>query len=191
MRPSRAVEPEARESADPTGAAQYVMAAFVGLLLAVAIGGSGFYVWSTRTTQSSAFMSAAPPPMATAPAASAASTPALQAASAEIVFRTTPADAVIVVDGSELPPDRRLVARPAAGRTVTVVMRAKGHDDSSVQVDYFTKSPLVVELEPIIEVDSPGGVAGVTAGSAPPSPAKPRSASKPRSSPTVLPDNPY
>jgi hypothetical protein len=65
-----------------------------------------------------------------------------------LAFRLTPAEAALIVDGKELAPDVRSVPRPAMGMTVTVVARAKGHEDSAVQVDYFTTSPLELTLKP-------------------------------------------
>jgi serine/threonine protein kinase len=158
----------------PAGPAQYALAAFVGILLAAAIGGGGFYAWRSRTAETRAVV--APPPPAVLPAAS-----------PQILIQTTPPDAVVLVDGVTLPPTTRSIPRPPAGRTVTVVMRAKSHEDGSVQVDYFTQSPIVYAMKPILELDAPAVAASTGAvPSAKPHPSRPRSAS-----PAVLPDNPY
>jgi hypothetical protein len=66
----------------------------------------------------------------------------------EIVFRLTPADAVVSIDGVELATDAHGVPRPAMGKSVTVVARAKGYDDATVLVDFFTTSPLDIALKP-------------------------------------------
>ena len=90
-----------------------------------------------------------------------------------------PADATVVVGGIELARGQRSLPRPPVGRTVTIVARAKGHDDVSVLVDYFTVTPLDIVLRP-----SPDDAHAV----APPS--KPHPRPKPKES-EPLPSNPY
>ena len=118
--------------------------------------------------------------------------------SAEIALQTIPADAAILVDGNPVPQGVRTLPRPAVGRTVTVVMQAPGHDDASLQVDYFTSTPVVVTLRPTLELDAPAAVdleigdaaAAVPVPSAMPTPKA--APPKPRANPaTALPDNPY
>ncbi|MBX3200866.1 MAG: protein kinase, partial [Labilithrix sp.] len=133
------LEPPVEPQPPQAGAGQYALAAFVGLLFAVLIGGGGFFLWYTRTT--TALIEDAPsPPAATTPAASASAAPtappaAPPEASPEIALRTTPADAILLVDGKELPPEARSIPRPPAGQTVAVSARAKGHEDVTVQID--------------------------------------------------------
>ena len=146
---------------------QYALAAFVGLLFACVIGGGCFYYWKARQQ-----LAVAPPPVTAQPAATASATP-------EVAFRISPADAVLVVDGQ--PKDKKSVPRPAAGQSTAVVVRAKGFDDSVVQIDYFSALSLDVTLKESVE-----------AGAAPPASASVKKP-KPRKDkdPTALPDNPY
>ncbi len=180
------------------GAGQYALAALIGLLFAVLIGGGGFFVWRSRTAQPPAPASAmsAPPVTVTAPVASSSPAPPVlaPAASPDIVLRTTPAYAVLLLDGKELPAEARSIPRPSAGQNVTVLIRAKGHEDTSVLVDYFTTSPLDVTLKPVLEIDAPDPAASASA--SPATSASGASSSKPHTKPrpkdpTVLPDNPY
>jgi hypothetical protein len=154
------------------------------------IGGGGFFIWHTRTTQEP--LGGSQPPVVTTPVASAPA-PAPVVASPEIALQTEPADAVVVIDGKELPSDKRAITRPAAGQTMTVVIRAKGYEDTSVLVDYFTPTPLDVTLKPIpLEIDVPDPAATASASSAPAAPAASTAKPKPKlKDPNVLPDNPY
>ena len=180
----------------PAGAGQYALAALVGLLIAVVIGGGGFFIWQTRTTHDvsppAVAMPAAPAPTETI--ASAAPAPVMPP---EIVLQTTPADAAVVVDGKELPVDQRSIPRPDTGRTITVVLRANGYEETSVVVDHLTATPLDVMLKPVLELDAPdpaepASSAGASASAVVPPPTS--SAAKPKTKPkdtNVLPDNPY
>jgi hypothetical protein len=114
-------------------------------------------------------------------ASGAASAGARADVSPELVFRLAPSEATLTVDGKELAADVRTVPRPAMGMTVTVVARAKGHEDSAVQVDYFTTSPMELTLKP------------TGAGAAPPGPgagAAPEPAPKPAPTPVGAGDEP-
>jgi len=186
--PAPSLPPVREEQA--AGAGSYFLAAGIGLLFAVLIGGGGFFVWQTRTTHPGA----APQPMVQ-PAASSTTVAAPTPASPEIALKITPADAIVVVDGNPLPADKRAIARPAAGATVTLIVKAKGHEDTSVLVDFFTASQLEIALKPILEIDPvPSAAASATAtGAAAPSAApsaKPHSKPRPRD-PNGIPENPY
>lgn len=165
------------------GAGSYLVAAFVGLLFAVLIGGGGFFVWHTRTTAAPPAPTFQQPPPSTAPTSSTSSP-----ASAEIALKITPPDATVVVDGRELPSDARAIARPAAGQTMTLLVKAKGHEDTSVAVDFFSQPELVITMKPILEIDTAGS-ASPSASAAASSSAK-HSKPRPRD-PNAIPDNPY
>lgn len=190
--------PEVRASQPPAGAGQYLLAAGVGLLLAAVIGGGGWYAWRARRA------ALEPAPILDPPAAASAA-PTQPGASTEIVFAVTPAEGVtLTVDGRELPVGERSVPRPPAGSTVTVVARAPGYEPKTVLVDYFSKSPLELTLEPeALSLDDvpptpaspapdPAGADPAKGGDAPkgdgPKPDKPKPA--PKGDPG-LPANPY
>jgi len=145
-----------RPSGAPAGTGQYVLAIAIGVLLAVLIGVGGFVALKHRRvavapgadvgsgTGTATDPSGAPSAGSNGATSAAAPTPVPM----EIVFRLTPADAVVSVDGLELAADSHGVPRPAMGKSVTVVARAKGYDDSTVLVDFFTSSPLDIALKP-------------------------------------------
>jgi serine/threonine-protein kinase len=179
----------------PAGAGSYALAAGVGVLLAAIIGGGGYYVWHRKHAE--------PPPLIAQP------TPMNQSAAtptSDIALRVTPPDATIVVDGVELAPGTKNVPRPPAGKMVTVVARAKGFDDATVLVDYYTKSPMDIPLRsqavtielpdnptPPPAADPPQGNTG--AAPPPPTPDRPpdQPTTKPRPKPRDpgIPANPY
>jgi hypothetical protein len=118
------------------GATQYALAAGVGLLLALVIGTGGFLVWRARRPAAEAPVTVVAPSASESPGAP----------SSEIAFNLTPADATINVDGKEV--TTRSLPRPAPGKTLAVVVHAKGHEDQTLLVDYFTASPKSVALKP-------------------------------------------
>ena len=138
------------EQQQQQGAGHYAVAVGIGILVAAIIGGGGFYVWrggqkpveiaAPSTTTTVAAGALAPP--SPSPAAS-----TIAPASADITFRLTPADATLLVEGRELPPDVRTIARPQIGKTVNVVVRARGHEDVTTLVDFFTSSPMDLDLK--------------------------------------------
>jgi len=142
-----------RASLPPAGAGQYLLAIAAGVLLAVVIGVGGFFAWRMRSAPPTAVGEAPPATLSSGAAAPAASAQAASpgAPSKEIVFRVVPSEASLSVEGAELPQDARVVARPEMGKTVTVVLHAKGHEDVTVLVDYFTTSPMEIALKPITE----------------------------------------
>jgi hypothetical protein len=181
--PFDAPPPHNTPAPSPPGGAHYAIAIGVGVLVAALIGVGAFYGLRGRHKA----VVAEPTPAVVLPAAPGAEPSSRVAggatasagarrgdASPELAFRLTPADATLIVDGKELAADARTVPRPAMGMTVTVVARAKGHEDSAVQVDYFTTSPLELTLKP------------TGAGAAPPASgagAAPDPAAKPGSTP--------
>ena len=54
---------------------------------------------------------------------------------------------MLSVDGRDLAPDVRTVPRPDMGKTVAVVVRSNGHDETTILVDYFTTSPMELTLK--------------------------------------------
>ena len=144
--------PAERTSAPPAGTGQYVAAIGVGVLLAVLIAFGGFYAWQKRhvrvadnvPTTSTPAVTPVPVPV---PVPVGDHAPA-SAVSAEIAFKIVPSDATLSVDGQEVAGDLRTVARPPIGKTVTVVVRAKGFEDVTVLVDFFTTSPMELTLKP-------------------------------------------
>ena len=148
------------------GAGQYALAIIAGVLVAILIGGAGFLVWRGKH---------APQPEASAPAVTSTTAagqggqgaPSLPKpatpASTEITFRLAPADATLSVDGKDLPPSTRAVPRPAVGMTVNVVVRAKGCEDVTVLVDFFTTSPMELTLKPAPDANVAPAAATATA----------------------------
>ena len=203
--------PGERASAPPAGAAQYIAAIGVGVLLAVLIGVGGFYGWRKRHAPAAevAPTSLTPVPVAvpvgevaagsasgtTGPAKAGANGTSTSTASAEIVFKIVPSEATLSVDGQDIAGDVRTVPRPSMGKTVTLVARAKGFEDVTILVDFFTTSPMELTLKPAAAV-------GPTVMEPPPvapdeskDPAKepPKKDPKPRQPPRdpALPPNPF
>ena len=160
--PIAPVAPAERPSAPPAGAGQYVAAIAVGVLLAVLIGVGGFYGWRKRHAPVAEAVPTVvtPVPMGqvapggatgTATATTAAATASVApagTASGDIAFRIVPSEAMLSVDGQDLARDLRTVPRPAMGKTVTVVARAKGFEDVTILIDFFTTSPMELTLKP-------------------------------------------
>ena len=205
--PPAAPTPPERTSAPPAGAGQYVAAIGVGVLLAVIIGVGGFYGWRKRHAPVAesvpTTVTPVPVPVPVGPSAGggvptstagARGTPASNA-SADIVFRILPADAALSVDGHEVAGELRTLPRPAMGKTVTVVARAKGFEDVTILVDFFTTSPMELTLKP-----ASGGPPSV-GDPAPPNPDEPKDPAKdpPKKDPKprgtardpALPPNPF
>jgi len=206
--PVAPVAPAERPSAPPAGAGQYVAAIGVGVLLAVVIGVGGFYGWRKRhapvaepvpTVVTPVPVGQVPPAGATGTATAIATATASVApagiASADIAFRIVPSEATLSVDGQDLAGDRRTVPRPAMGKTVTVVAHAKGFEDVTILIDFFTTSPMELTLKPA----SAGGP--TVADPAPPAPEEvkdpakdpPKKDPKPRqpARDPALPPNPF
>jgi serine/threonine-protein kinase len=151
--PRVAAEPEP----PPAGAGQYAVAALIGLLCALVIGGGGFFLWRGRhpaVPAPNASEVVPRPTVTAAPARPPASASTAVAITPEITLKVTPAEAMIVVDGQELRGDKRAVPRPAPGKTMALVVRAKGFDEATLWVDYFSPTTLDITLKPILEIDN-------------------------------------
>jgi serine/threonine protein kinase len=134
-------DPPAEEGAiDPR---QYILAAVVGIGVAVVLGGVAFLAWRFIAPPPVVPSDAPPPghsqaepaPRPAPPARSAAST---TGAPSSISFRVSPASATLFVDGKPLASSTspaRTMPRLAHGRTATVVARAEGFDDETMQLD--------------------------------------------------------
>ncbi len=192
--PSGSVAAHDEAGEQPASAGHYAVAALVGVLVAVLIGG-GFYLWRARTAQLSsppAVAASAPAAEPSAPAASAPSSAATAGeANARITLVVDPPDAVITVDGHELPGGERAVARPPAGKVVTLVAHAKGYEDKSVVVDFFTASPLEIKMKPVSDAKAPAAAADAGAQATASSKPAPKRPKEKEEDPMVLPDNPY
>jgi serine/threonine-protein kinase len=196
-----------RASTPPAGAGQYAVAVAIGVLLAVLIGVGGFFVVRGRhapaaSVEPTPVTTPVPVPVpvaATAPVASGGA-----AASPDVAFRVVPAEATLVVDGKDLAAELRTIPRPAMGKSVTVVARAKGHEDATVLVDFFTASPMELTLKPlgggapagavppvaaVVVEPPPSGTAAEPAKDPPKDPPKPRNRQPARD--PALPPNPF
>lgn len=199
----QAPQSDGRISSPPAGAGQYAVAIAAGVLLAVLIGLGGFYAWRGRQS-AVAIKSADPATSAAAASSSASATGGANApASADIVFRITPADATLSIDGVDLTSDAsdaRTMKRPPMGKTVTVMARAKDHDEVTVFVDFFTTSPLELTLKPAGAAGAAGAVgaadgatspaAATTGATAPPATATAGAAMTPGDEPKEPPKDP-
>ena len=143
---------EPRPSRPPAGVGSYAVAIGAGVLVAVLIGVGGFFAWrgnrhAPPPAETQPLASNVVPTPVRVPAVSSTSTTSGARPSTDIAFKLTPADAVIVIDGKELAPDARTVPRPEMGKAVTVIVRAKGHDDATVNVDFFSPPSLGLTLK--------------------------------------------
>jgi len=166
--------PSELEGPDPEApASHYVLAALVGVVLAVLIGGGGFYVWKRRT------------PVATAPTRSPVVT-----APTTVTFFVHPEDATLFADGVPLP--ARVIPQPALGQTVAVVARARGYEDGAVMVDRSSVSPVVITLRPAPAPAAPAPEPDPSIAPSSSATSAPRPHVRPRPNPgSPLPDNPY
>jgi serine/threonine-protein kinase len=117
----------------------YVLAAAVGVLVAVVIGGGAYWAWHRKHAE---------PPLLIAQPATPTPSSQVAPAAAQILVRVTPPEATLSVDGVELGSGARAVTRPARGGSAMVVARAKGFEDATVLVDWLTTSPLEIALKP-------------------------------------------
>ena len=158
---------------------QYVIASAIGVGVAAVIGVAGYYVVrashapraepaAAATTASTIPHGSSAPPLIVGAAADPSQRSGLRpttstaASPAELVFKVYPESAVIVVDGKEQPKDTRVVARPAQGKKIEVVVRAEGFKEQSFVLDDATASPVDVWL-----VDLAQAAAQASATSAP------------------------
>ncbi|CAN5925671.1 hypothetical protein BH11MYX4_BH11MYX4_14590 [soil metagenome] len=165
-------EPFGPPSAPQGGAGHYAVAIVAGVLVACLIGGAGFLLWRGRHPTPAAEIATTPvPPPGVATPEPRVVTPA----TTEITFRLAPPEATLSLEGKDLPPGTRTVPRPAIGQTVNVVVRAKGYEDVTVLVDFFTTSPMDLTLK---AVAVSAAVAPTTAATAAP-------ADEPKDAPTT------
>jgi serine/threonine-protein kinase len=173
-------------SMPPPAAGSYVAAVGVGVLLALLIGVGGFYAWHARHAPPVATTAGEAKPLAAGASYGNDAHVKPPVASVDIVLRLTPPDAVLVVDGQNVAPGARTVLRPAMGKTVTVVARAKDYEDVTVYVDFFTKSPLDVTMKPVANAAPPASVDDVSFAPAAPDEA-PKDGARPKDGTTEKP----
>lgn len=200
----------------------YLVAAAIGVFVALVIGVGGLFAFrsltranqntvataqaeSTGTTEPAHATTAATasvpeptptdvtPPAPTAAAVSAAPTTTV-AAKPPITLRTSPDDALVVVDGMALPAGVRQIARPPHGAAATLRVSAPGYVDTTRTVDDSSPSSMDVVLSKQSHKPTPTA-ANPPATRPPPSepkPAKPtKNADKPAEKGPAIPDSPY
>ncbi len=131
----------ARAAPQPGGAepSHVALAAILGVVAIIAVGAIGFFLWRARRP-----LGPDPAAVVATVVTSATATPAGTAPPADttitvenvepVVFVVTPDDAILIVDGVEQAPGVRSVTRKP-GQSVTVIVRAREHEDAQVQVD--------------------------------------------------------
>jgi len=63
-----------------------------------------------------------------------------------IVIKPKPAEALVEVNGTVIGPGEQKIARPQAGATLTLVVRAQGHEPSTLTIDHDAKAEWEIEL---------------------------------------------
>ncbi len=173
----------------PPSTGKYVLAAVIGILVAVGLG-TGVILY-LRKQQDDGF-TARGNATAAAPASIAASA-AMPSAAAHaplhtgpVAFNGLPPDAVLVVDGMLLDRSARTVERPPVGTKRSVVIRDPGFLDESITIDDTTPPSLDVTLT----IGSPSALPTTpTATATGATPTATGSGKKPP--PVALPQNPY
>ncbi len=107
---------------------EYVVAAVIGVVVALSIVGMAFLAWRLLSPASSP----APDRVQTALSAVPARAPPTRAA---ITFRVVPATATLVLDGRVLPPTQRTIPHFNPGATGILVVRAHGYQDETMTLD--------------------------------------------------------
>ena len=151
-------------------AKQYIIAAAMGVGVAILVGGAAYLVWRAMTPASAPGSSivapatngqhtdarsssgstsvssraSAPASQRTPPSPASAPSPAASA----IEFRVVPTSATLYVDGRALPAASRTLSRVEPGRSVTVVVRADGFADETMQLDDSVHGTVDVVLTP-------------------------------------------
>jgi serine/threonine protein kinase len=195
---STATRPEGpRESSPPfppvmdlppraPSAAQYAVAASLGVIAAVALGASGFWVWRTMQPEGRGASVVIVTPVETERAIlppTPPSTGALAAVPPPIAFKVVPEKAGLSVEGAPLPVSVRSIPRPAPGVSQRVTVHADGYEDQTLTIDETAPASIDVWLNvSAAPVKRSGG------GRAPEG--APRSA-EPSKAPEALPANPY
>ncbi len=181
-----------QSAAAPPSTGKYVLAAVVGILVAVGVGtGAILYL---RNKSDDGFTSrgnaTATGPSAKASDAPKATAPAAPVRTGAVAFSSLPPDAVLIVDGMLLDRSARSVERPPPGSKRTVIIRDPGFLDETVTIDDTTPPSLDVTLT----IGSPSALPTQTAAAAtntgsPTSPTGTGSSKKPPN--VALPQNPY
>ncbi len=152
-----------------SGPTYYVLATLIGLVIAGALGGGGFFAWRYQRAKAAAaeieampipapvnVTAAGPTNAGPRPAQSgvaAGVTPPASASAAvvelaEITLKTTPEAAILVIDGKEQPAGLKSFFRPEKGQTVTVIVRAAGFEDETLKVTSDAPPPTEIALKP-------------------------------------------
>jgi serine/threonine protein kinase len=208
-RPAWANEEE-EDVSEPGGAKQYLIAALLGLFVAALIGVVVWFVWQSRVEPTAeapppkGVATPGPPPGSAAAAGSTAASGAsgasarannagadasISMSSTEVVLRISPVDAKVTADGKELPVGGRVVTRPAAGKAITVLARAKGYEDATISIDYFTVSPVDLKMKPGSSESDNAPATTPSPPTPPPTSARPHGKARPKE--PSIPDNPY
>ena len=134
-----------------TSGVQYAMAASIGVIAAAIVVAAGIYVWHALDAPESAAkvaiaetIDAAATTLA-APSSSAAIAPT---EAPRVAFKVVPKQAFLIVDGAALATDVRSIARPPAGKSETVIVRADGFDDETLKIDETAPASVDVWLTP-------------------------------------------
>jgi len=118
---------------------QYVVAAVMGVVVAVVLGGAAYAAWRFMTPP------ARPPTGQTTGQTHAAASP--PAVPPELTtFRVVPANATLYLDGQPLPASARTVPRFEHGRSATLVVRADGFEDETMKLDESVRGTIDVIL---------------------------------------------
>ena len=186
-------------AAAPPSTGKYVLAAVVGILVAVGLG-TGVILY-LRNKADDGFTSRG---NAVAPLVTASDTAKANATGAiapihtgAVAFAGLPPDAVLVVDGMLLDKSARSVERPPAGSKRTVVIRDPGFLDETVTIDDTTPPSLTVTLTIGSPSDLPStptatATATATATGSNAFPGLPTATGSAKKPPNVaLPQNPY
>ena len=170
---------------------EYAVAASLGVLAAVALAASGFWVWKSIQPVPTAPSVVVVTPVASGPVLSATppSTGTAAAGLPPIVFRIIPDKAVLVVSGAALPLSVRSLPRPPAGEAQKVTVHADGYEDQALTIDETAPPSVDVWLTPS-PGGGPGGGGGKKSGGGRPSEGAPRPG-EPAKTPEPLPANPY
>ena len=179
--------------AAPSRSGGYVLAAIIGVGVALALGIGAIVTWRfvspgtpSTTTTAPSFATAAPPPAALATSAKPVAAPT----SSTVEFQVVPKEAILIVDGTMLVPTTRTVARPLPGQTLTVIVSAPGFVDEEVKLDDAVPPQVPVILTPVPTAALTATVTAAPIGTAYSGPAVPTTKATATSG-IVIPPNPY
>ncbi len=169
----------------------YLAAAGIGVFVALLLGAGGIFAMRALSKPPQTVVVAPPSalevlPGATGPGANAPPqvppTPPPAAVPAAIAIRTSPEDALIVVDGMALPNGVRQIARPPKGATATMRVTAPGHYEVTKPLDENSPETVEVVLKKKEVRPPPAGAVD------PPPRPQPK---PPRDKGPAIPDSPY